>query len=364
MQKDFLIENIDPLGQGVSKTNNEILFVKKTLPGEAGIAEITSQKKGVSFGVLSKLNTKSEHRINSTCPHFELCNGCDFLHTSYEQEVNFKKINIERSLKYLGCEQFHFHPAPKRMGYRNRIQLHYNKKLKKLGFIDIKNRVVEVPNCSIAQPKILERLKELYANQSWLGFVTNEKLEGHIELYEKKGKVEIAVNEEYAQGGFTQVNEEMNQKLNTFLTNYINQKIDASKIIFDLFGGNGNLTKQIKNPTLVVDHYPQLPENTFHQSFLHQNLYSDKAITNIKKQYSKNPHFIIFDPPRSGVKNLGDFLAAFKPEGFIFIACEFSSFNRDIKAALVDYQLTEVHIFDLFPSTHHFETIGIFTKRS
>ncbi len=54
MQKDFLIENIDPLGQGVSKTNNEIFFIKKTLPGESGIAEITSQKKGVSFGVLNK----------------------------------------------------------------------------------------------------------------------------------------------------------------------------------------------------------------------------------------------------------------------------------------------------------------------
>lgn len=362
MQKDFLIENIDPLGQGVSKINDQIFFIKKTLPGEIGVADVTSQKKGVSFGILNKITTKSDQRVNSPCPHFDHCNGCDFLHTSYQNEINFKKINIERSLKFLNCDKFYFHDAKERLGYRNRIQLHYNKKTKKLGFFDQKNNIIEVPNCLIAKPKILERLKELYANQSWLSFVNQQKLEGHIELYEKNGRVEIAVNQEYAHGGFTQVNEQMNLELNTFLSNYIKKTFDSSSVVYDLFGGNGNLSKQIPNPTLVVDYYSQVPENTFHQRFLHQNLYGDKAISNIQKFYSKKPDIIIFDPPRSGVKNLEEFLEVFNPEHFIFIACEFSSFTRDIKSALKKYQLKEVHIFDLFPGTHHFETIGMFTK--
>jgi 23S rRNA (uracil1939-C5)-methyltransferase len=59
-----------------------------------------------------------------------------------------------------------------------------------------------------------------------------------------------------------------------------------------------------------------------------------------------------------------DFLNEFKPEGFIFIACEATSFTRDTLGALNNYDLQSVEIFDLFPSTQHFETIGIFTRRA
>lgn len=363
MKKDFQIENIDPLGQGVSKINDQILFVKKTLPGEVGIAEITNNKKGVSFGKLLKLENKSPDRIEPKCPHFNVCNGCDFLHTTYEKEVEFKLINIKRSLSFLGCEDVEMHKAKNRLHYRNRIQLHYNKRAKALGFLDSGMRITIINDCKIGTPAITNKLKELYADNSWLTLVQREKPEGHIELYEKNGKVEIAINQQYANGGFTQVNQEMNERLTTFLADKVKEIANKSEVIFDLFGGNGNLTKAIENPTLVVDYYTQQPNNTFHQIFMHQDLYSEKAIANIKKFYNKNPNLIVFDPPRSGLKNINEFIEAFVPEKFIYISCQFTSFTRDIKPIMKDYELKTVHIFDLFPGTHHFETIGIFTKR-
>ena len=364
MKKDFLIENIDPLGQGVSKLNDKIIFIKKTLPGESGISEIIASKKGIEFGKAVEFKSKSPIRINPECSHFNLCHGCDFLHTKYENEVDFKKTNIERSLKFLDCHQMTFHPAKHRFGYRNRIQLHYKKSQKVLGFFGDGHKIIPVPNCLIPNEKIKQKMNELYQNNLWVSYLKNEKDEGHIELYEKNGKVEISINQNYANGGFTQVNQAMNSQLNQFLTEKVQQIIPKNEVIFDLFGGNGNLTKSIENPTLVVDYYPQLPANTFHQVYLHQDLYSEKAIKNIAKFYSRKPSLIIFDPPRSGLKNIGEFLTEFTPKNFIFIACEFSSFTRDIKPILKDYTLDDVHIFDLFPGTHHFETVGIFTKRS
>jgi 23S rRNA (uracil1939-C5)-methyltransferase len=363
MKKDFLIDSIDPLGQGVSKVNENIIFIKKTLPGEVGITEIISNKKGVSFGTLSELKTKSPDRITPVCPHFNSCNGCDFLHTTHQKEVEFKLNNIKRSLGFLGCTDVVYHAAKNRINYRNRIQLHYNKKLNKLGFLDSKHQIVTVDSCVIGTKLITQRLKELYQESYWLKLVTNQKIEGHIELYEKNGKVEIAINQEYAHGGFTQVNQEMNEKLGLFLTQKIKELVQPNNTVFDLFGGDGNLTKALSNPTLVVDHYERPPANKFHQIFLHQDLYKDKAIANIKNFYPKNPDLIIFDPPRSGVKNLKEFVTAFTPQSFVLIACQFSSFTRDVKPLLENYHLSQVHIFDLFPSTHHFETIGIFTKR-
>jgi 23S rRNA (uracil1939-C5)-methyltransferase len=364
MKKDFLIESIDPLGQGVSKVNDDIFFIKKTLPGEVGNAEITSQKKGVSFGKLSSITTPSPDRIKPECPHFDQCNGCDFLHTKYENEIKYKLTNIERNLKFLGNENVTFHKAQNRFHYRNRIQLHYNKRAKKLGFFDSKNQIINVHNCIIGTKSIQSKLSELYANDQWLTIVKNEKVEGHIELYEKNGKVEIAINENYAHGGFTQVNHEMNELLQKFISKRMAELVAPNETIYDLFGGNGNLTRNIKNPTLVVDQYPRLPENKFHQVFYHQDLYKEKAIFNISNFYSKKPDLILFDPPRSGLKNLNEFIEAWSPAKFIFVACQFTSFTRDCKPILKDYDLTEVHIFDLFPGTHHFETIGIFTKRN
>jgi 23S rRNA (uracil1939-C5)-methyltransferase len=71
----------------------------------------------------------------------------------------------------------------------------------------------------------------------------------------------------------------------------------------------------------------------------------------------------VIDPPRSGLKNLEEYLTEFKPEGFIYIACEATSFARDTVSALGQYELLSAELFDLFPATKGFETVGIFTRR-
>jgi 23S rRNA (uracil1939-C5)-methyltransferase len=81
----FLIDHIDPLGQGVFKKDEDIFFVPKTLPGEEGFLEIIKKTKGVHFCRVIKLTKKSSLRKKSSCSHFYNCNGCNFLHTDYEQ---------------------------------------------------------------------------------------------------------------------------------------------------------------------------------------------------------------------------------------------------------------------------------------
>ena len=58
MKKEFTIAHIDPMGQGVSKAEAEITFIKKTLPNEIVTAEVFSKKKGVkSIKVLNTTDT-------------------------------------------------------------------------------------------------------------------------------------------------------------------------------------------------------------------------------------------------------------------------------------------------------------------
>lgn len=378
MKIDFRIEHIDPLGQGVFKSEEidstsgeakrRVTFIKKTLPGEVGTAEIYSEKKGVRFAKLIDLLEPSPERKIPECVHFNQCNGCDYQHTSYEKELEYKKLALTRHLFKFPEMPITVHGASRRLNYRNRIQLHYNKKKKLLGLLDEQLQIIPVPNCLIVDPSIAFELRALYAENSWLNLLAKEPAEGHIELYAKEHdqrpghNVQLSINRHYANGGFTQVNFEMNEKLRDWVQKKAEQIIPPKAIVFDLFGGNGNLTAKFRNSTIVVDKYRTPPEAKAHQKFFSCDLYEKSAIKSLIA-LNIRPNWLIIDPPRSGLKNLHEFLAEFKPDGFIFIACQATSFARDTVGLLKNYELKSIELFDLFPSTEHFETIGIFTRR-
>lgn len=377
MKIDFRIEHIDPLGQGVYKSEEsgserKITFIKKTLPGETGTAEIYSEKKGVQFARLIEIKTPSPERIAPECVHFQQCNGCDYQHTSYERELEYKKQALTRHLFKFPEAPITIHGATRRLHYRNRIQLHYDKRKKLLGLLDEQQQILPVPNCLIIDPSIAFELRALYAENSWLSLLAKEPPQGHIELYAKENNkreghnVQLSINRPYANGGFTQVNFEMNEKLRSWVQKKAEVVIPPKAVVYDLFGGNGNLSVKFRNTTLVVDKYRKAPEANGHQKFYSLDLYDKSAIKSLialKSQGIARPNWLIIDPPRSGMKNLVDFLAEFKPDGFIYIACQATSFTRDTFPILKNYELESVELFDLFPSTQHFETIGLFTRR-
>lgn len=371
MKTDFVIEHIDPIGQGVSKENGAVTFIKKTLPNEKVTAEIFSKKKGVQFARLLEVKEASKDRITPLCPHFNECNGCDYQHTTYEKELEFKKNALKRHMFKFPEIDITVHGAKRRLNYRNRLQLHYDKKKKVLGLMDHKLNIVPVPNCQIVDPSVAYELRALYESDNWIKSLTKEPFKGHVELYSKDNNtgghnVKLSLNRPYANGGFTQVHAEMNEKLRSFVQKKAEELIPHKAVVYDLFGGNGNLSLKFKNPTLVIDKYRTTPQNSLHQKFYSLDLYDKNAVRsliNLKNEGYPRPNWLIIDPPRSGLKNLNEFLNEFKPDGFIFIACEATSFARDTQNILNQYDLISVDLFDLFPSTQHFETIGVFTRR-
>lgn len=371
MKIDFRIEHIDPIGQGVSKEEGSVTFVKKTLPNETGHAFVYSKKKGVQFARLMEITNPSPERIIPECVHFNQCNGCDYQHTTYEKELEYKKNALRRHMFKFPEVPITVHGAKRRLNYRNRLQLHYDKKKKVMGLLDQEHNILPVPECKIIDPSVAYELRALYKDNAWVKAVEKEPVKGHVELYSKDNhlgghNVKLSTNRPYANGGFTQVNAEMNERLRSWVEKKALEVIPPKAVVYDLFGGNGNLTVKFKNPTLVVDKYRTTPSPSAHQKFFSLDLYDKgaiKSLIGLKALGYPRPDWLIIDPPRSGLKNLNEFLNEFKPEGFFFIACEATSFTRDTLGILNNYELQSVELFDLFPSTHHFETIGLFTRR-
>ncbi len=389
MKKNFLIDHIDPLSQGVSKLNSpEIDFIMKTLPGEAGSAYFYKKKGQLSFGVLESPNdlnstTISPKRITPVCPHYYSCNGCHFLHTDYENELILKTNTanfLARKIAPLFAENLKLEimPANSRSHYRNRIQLHYDISQKKMGFINVvNNTITPVPECSLPNKKILTKIKELYANDSWIKLVTDNSnvKKGHIEIYDtdpNQKEVQLSFNLGYAEGGFSQVNPEMNEHFLKLITDMKAKWIDPSSDYWtlDLFGGDGNIGKHfLPKPVFSLDSF-NLPHKKSNKnnnlSFIQDDLYSLDNFFKwqnfiFSKVDQKVKPVLILDPPRTGFNQLNNWVKTYDPNFIFYISCNFHTLVRDLDN-IKNYQIVEFFIIDFFPSTYHFETLIILRK--
>ena len=351
----FKIDHIDSLGQGVSKDDEGVVFIPKTLVGETGIAEVTSSRKGVSFARVHELKAKSSARIEPACPHYTECPSCHLLHTDYATELSIKEESLKTLFKKRHLPTPLVIPAAHRLDYRNRIQLHYDKKLKKIGFIDReKDQIVPVPFCQVGSLKVQEKLRSLYQNNFWLREAPQRVDQGHVEIYEKNGEAHLHWNQRYAHGGFSQVFDQMNQKLIQLLKEKLGENQDLK--ILDLFGGNGNLSKKLHySKRLCVDQYPFKEKD----EFFHQDLYDAKSIEKVAHHLAKkewSPNFLIVDPPRSGMKDLRTWIEAFPVKEFVYVSCDPHSLVRDLET-LPEFEIEASFLLDFFPSTYHFETV-------
>ncbi len=375
MSTPFDIKRVDPLGQGVSLTDTlegeKVTFIPKTLPGEKGFAKIHKKKgKKVQFAHLIKVDQISPERITPSCPHFTQCRGCSYLHTSYENETNLKKDAYSFLFKSIfPQDKIQYIKAPERLGYRNRIQLHYDQN--SLGFQN-QEGIHEIPKCLLPHPFIQEKLQELYELKLKDIIPRNAPSSGHLELSleEIAGEKEVKIyfNQNYSAGGFRQVNEAMGKdaslKIAAFALTELSENSNEEKLLIDLFGGSGYLSQFHNGKKLIFDYGQQRSENP---NFIDINLYGKQAPQKFEKSIKKFnfqdlKRVLIVDPPRSGLKNLSDFTS--KTEAIIYLSCNPHSQVRDIKSLIQNggWKLEKVEFLDFFPATHHLESLCLLKR--
>lgn len=358
----FEITGMDSLGQGVSKLSDKVTFIPKTTVGDKGDAEIMAEKKGVAFAKASHFSKLSEDRIKPECIHFDTCPSCHYQHVPYERELEFKKENFLKLFRKLPLPEVEVISAPRRFFYRNRIQLHYSLKSKLIGMRDSQTfRITPIPDCIIGEPQVLDEVKRLYQNNTWLKEAPSAPMEGHVEIYFTDNQLKVNWNKSYAEGGFTQVFQEMNLKLKDILSK--KWTLPGQSDLLDLFGGNGNLSNSLNySRRLCVDLYRKLPGD----DFLNQDLYADDALKNVLKEL-KNRNLqianLLLDPPRSGLKNLRQWIDTLKPESIAYVSCDPHTLARDL-LSLEGYEVKKAFLIDFFPSTFHFESFIILERKS
>jgi 23S rRNA (uracil1939-C5)-methyltransferase len=83
------------------------------------------------------------------------------------------------------------------------------------------------------------------------------------------------------------------------------------------------------------------------------------------ERYKERPDLIVLDPPRAGVEpETIKRLSRIAPERITYVSCDPPTLSRDLAGLRqAGYDISEVHLFDLFPQTFHMEAVVRLKRR-
>lgn len=156
-------------GDGIGYLEDgRIVFVSSTLPGEVVDIELFELKKSFGRGRIEQIVEPSPERIASECPYFDECGGCQFWHTSYENELKLKTDAAWEAISRISSveiPQAHVVAAPASIRYRSRVVFHQKsahrnrstgaQEPNKIGFYRAQSKqLVDVEDCLITNSLI------------------------------------------------------------------------------------------------------------------------------------------------------------------------------------------------------------------
>lgn len=143
----------------------------------------------------------------------------------------------------------------------------------------------------------------------------------------------------------------------------------SEQIVLDLFGGTGTIgmifarhAKSVESVELVTEASKNGEKNAQKNGLSNITFVNEKVEIYLKKylQDGKKADLLVIDPPRAGMHpDTLPSLLEFGTHQMIYVSCNPSTLVRDLEYILKnsDYKIESVQGVDMFPHTHHIETI-------
>ena len=91
-----LVDKLDYFGRGISNTPKKV-FIRDAHVGETLEIKITKESKNFDEAEIVKIIEKSDDRIDTTCPYYPMCGGCDLRSFEYNDTIKYKQNNVKLS---------------------------------------------------------------------------------------------------------------------------------------------------------------------------------------------------------------------------------------------------------------------------
>ena len=399
MDQNVLIESLDYFGRGIAHIDNKIVFVSNALPNELVNIKITNTKNRYNEAIVTKYIKTSNKRIDSICPYFNKCGGCQLLNLKYEDTIAFKLNKVKDLLKKnnIIVNNLEIINNKDNLYYRNKLSLKIINE--EIGFYENKtHNLIKIDKCFIANNSInevIDNYKLLNIKNGDLIIRTNSNNEIlliinsldkiNIDINNLKEKVKligIVYNNKTIYGNnfyyeriyhkLFKISYDAFFQINPYITTKIFQELENnlkdSKNVLDLYCGVGTLSIIASDYANVLG--VEIIDNAVIDATYNARLNDSLAkfvlgdVSKVVNKLNINFDTLILDPPRRGIdKNTINFILNKLPNKIIYISCDVATLIRDIKLLENNYKIISYKIFDMFSYTYHLESFVVLNLR-
>jgi len=391
---EVTIERILPGGFGLAHAEGKTLMVALAAPGDRLRVRVDRVKGNVGFASIVEVVEPAAVRIAPPCPYFGRCGGCDFQQLTYEAQLSAKAEIIKDCLHRIGrienIPEFQVVPSPNQWRYRSRAQWQYDLIRQRLGYFEsASRRVCDVSECAVLAPELQQTFETLRHRMSE-GLLPDGAKYFRAVAGDEGVSVAPSGNDPERLPNINRAIGEENYKLNAesfFQTNIdlLPQLIEAAigessgDTAIELYSGVGLFTLPLSRRFKQVI---AVEENPDAASFALENL-ANAGLTNAeiansdvgdwlngevgalrseKRRQAAAPQidFLLLDPPRAGAESrVVDGILQLGPKHICYVSCDPATLARDLRKIIAGgYSLDSLSAIDMFPQTHHVETIA------
>lgn len=358
------------------------VFAPLAAAGDRVRVRLNEVKKRIAFAEIVEVLAPSPLRIEPPCPYFGKCGGCDFQQMNYAAQLEAKVGMIRDCLHRIGKIDFEGEipiiPSPSEFGYRSRAQWHLDPRHKRIGYFRRGSHdVIDIEHCPILAPELETTLQDLRENIDWSAIWGDRaQIEaaggdgGKVSVYgaelvERTDEISFTAAGEryfYSAQSFFQGNQFLVDKLIE-----IAMGESSGERALDLYCGVGLFSLPLaKRFTQVIgvegsESAIDFAEKNAGNARLHNIKFIRGGVEDVLHETNlERTDLVLLDPPRAGTeKGVIEAIARMKPKNISYVSCEPSILARDLRTLLdAGYSLDSVIALDLFPQTHHVETIA------
>ncbi|MGH9874680.1 MAG: class I SAM-dependent RNA methyltransferase [Pyrinomonadaceae bacterium] len=380
------IERLLPGGVGLAHAEGLTLFVSLAAPGDVLRVSIDRVQGTVGFASIVEILKPSAVRVEPPCPYFGRCGGCDFQQLTYEAQLQAKVDMIRDCLRRIAKleppDEIQMTPSTNEWHYRARASWQVAAQEKLLGYFERgSNRVCDVEYCAVLVPQLEETLEQVRKEVA----TKDVRQLRHVDVVAGDEGVSVAptiagfnartvsrrIGDEtysFSADTFFQVNHELLEPLIEAALGDV-----RGQLAIDLYCGAGLFTLPLARRfarVTGVEAHPRAVE--FARRNLERANLENVEIANLGVadwvKHSRSFEvldFLLLDPPRVGCENaVIAGILALRPRRIAYVSCDPATLARDLKKFIADdYVLDSVAAFDIFPQTHHVETVARLTAR-
>ena len=378
------MERILPGGMGLAHAGGKTVFVSLAAPGDRVRVAVERRQGDVLFASIVEIITPSPVRVEPPCPYFGRCGGCDFQQLTYDAQLAAKAEMIRDCLHRIArlenVPEFVVTGSPNNWRYRMRATWQIDQDERTIGYYERgSRRVCDVVDCAVLKPELQEKLEEVRGTE-WnlfppelkhLDVVAGENGVSFAPAFAEFETKELALTVRgevysYNAESFFQINPSLLEQLIDFALR------DASgETVLDLYCGVGLFTlplaRGFKN-VIGVEANPAAARFA-RRNLQRAGLTNARVITATVTDWFRSSKpgsvdFVLLDPPRAGAESavIKGILDA-GPREISYVSCDPATLARDLRKLLTGgYAIASIAAFDLFPQTHHVETVVRFRK--